>query len=147
MSSRRILAAVLTILFGSIPATFIAALPATAIGMGFLGLFSRVQVSDLPPILTLIVWGFAGIYGVVALWLTPFFHRFAFVRTGLVFGLLAIAPASIMVFLTLSWTSINSLAPTWESISGIGFVTVPIVAIGWLYYFARWETGLDYLNS
>lgn len=146
MSSRKIVAAGLTVVFGSIPATFIAVAPAMALAMSLAGLFSTRTNAEFGPILFFLLWGFAGIYGTLALWLTPFLGRSAFVKTGLVFGLLAIAPVSVAILVNIDSANLLGLKLDWESVSGIGFITVPLVAISWLYYFAKTKSRITFFN-
>ena len=135
-SEARVIGTILTVLFGSLPATYIAMLPVIAIFMGIATMSSSDSFDEFSAALLLVLWGFAGLIGTVALWVVAFARRSFWTVAGLVLGLIAIFPATILAFMQFDVSSALLSTPTWQSIGGLSFVTVPAVAFGWLYYFA-----------
>lgn len=127
---------VLTVVFGSVPATYIAVMPLFAFVIGISGLFTINSINEFSTFLLLTIWGSAGLLGVAALWLVPFFRESFWIVAGLAVGLIAISPVSILIVSQLDFSDPLDSVLGIYSISGVEFVTVPVVAFGWLLYFA-----------
>lgn len=83
----------LTIVFGALPATWLAGPAAAVLGMGIEIAFSGEWV--LIPVGTfLICWGGAGLYGTFSLWAIGFGYSGDLVLQGLTAGLVAVSPVA-----------------------------------------------------
>jgi len=90
--NRKVLAAVLTIVFGAIPATCVAVLPLFATVVGVAGVFVSDDLGGFATAAALAALGSAGLFGTVSLWWIGLFGPRRWTVAGLAYGLLAIAP-------------------------------------------------------
>lgn len=88
----------LTIVFGALPATWLAGPTASILGLGIETMFSG-EWALIPVGSFLICWGGAGLYGTYSLWAVGFGCTSDTVLKGLTAGLLAVSPLAGMYVL------------------------------------------------
>ena len=84
----------LTILFGAIPATYLSWWALLGVYIGVIGVVNGTFLSGA----VFIIWGAAGLYGTLSLWLIAFNRPSNFVVMGLFLGSVAILPISVSVY-------------------------------------------------
>ncbi|MGI9204738.1 MAG: hypothetical protein ACR2Q3_12055 [Woeseiaceae bacterium] len=115
-----------TILLGALPATYLCLLPAALIVKSI----QLLAGGGIFPGSLGLLYGFAALYGAMALWLVPFTVRNPVVITGLVAGVLVISPITYAAIFKPQLYDRENWLYTLASI--LPFV----VALTWLAYFA-----------
>lgn len=115
-----------TILLGALPATYLCLLPAALIVKSI----QLLAGGGIFPGSLGLFYGFAALYGAMALWLVPFTVRNPVVITGLVAGVLVISPITYAAIFKPQLYDRENWLYTLASI--LPFV----VALTWLAYFA-----------